>query len=334
MTNESNSSVNFTWGRMMALLSKITAPVTELAPTLLGFIGVDLGVDRLGLYVTRRSGDAAEFVLAGVHSGFKGDTKQLGEIASITYDPEGGLIQEIPTPGVGWDMIMIITPMNHNGDKLVNDDILAILAIDDTSTARKFTKEKMLLIQMIHWAMREFFTQREIIAAFRDRDPKTGLLNTKALADRVVEITEIRSRNKRKTDQPQKLYSVAFIDLDKFRDINTAYGEPFGDEVLKSFAKMLKDYFRPYDVVVRFGGEEFVVIIDELGEILKKRLEGFLEKAQDCEVSQGGIKHFGIPFSAGVVDIEPDESVDDAIKRAAALKKEAKDSGRATIMIT
>jgi diguanylate cyclase (GGDEF)-like protein len=321
---------NYNWGRILALLSRITSPVSELAPVLLDFISIDLLVDRLGLFVSRTSGDKTEFVLAGLHGGLKADKSKFGEVAEIFFDPNGGLIQESPTPDVGWDLLLLITPMDHNdSDKLKKEDILAILAIDDTSTAREFSQANKGLITVIHWALREFFTQRKIINLFRDTDPLTGLLNKNALAHRMKEIEELRKRSRRKND---KLLSLAMVDLDHFKNINTIYGEPFGDELLKAFSRILKEYFRTYDVVCRFGGEEFVIILDDLGEILVKRLEALLDYAQTLVVTHKGIKHKSIPFSAGVVDVDLEETVEAAIARAASLKQKAKEAGRAKIL--
>ncbi len=320
---------NYNWGRILALLSRITSPVSELAPVLLEFISIDLQVDRLGLFISRSSGDKTEFVLAGLHGGLKIDNSKFGEVTEISFDPHGGLIQEIPTPDVGWDLLLLITPMDHDKEKLKKEDVLAILAIDDTSTAREFSQANKGLITIIHWALREFFTQRQIINLFRDTDPLTGLLNKNALAHRIKEIEELRKRSRRKND---KLLSLAMVDLDNFKNINTAYGEPFGDELLKAFSLTLKEYFRTYDVVCRFGGEEFVIILDDLGEILVKRLEALLDYAQTLVVEHNSIKHKGIPFSAGVVDVDLEETIETAIARAAKLKQKAKEQGRAKIL--
>jgi len=57
--------------------------------------------------------------------------------------------------------------------------------------------------------------------------------------------------------------SLAFIDVDHFKQVNDTYGHAFGDTVLIGVAKVLKETVRENDIVVRFGGEEFVVVMPD-----------------------------------------------------------------------
>lgn len=319
-----SSEVLFFWGRMDSFLENITAPIEKLVPSLLENIAIDLKVDRLGLYVPRDSGENREFVLKGLFSGLEMDQLHFNEANGITYDPNRGPIQATPTEGVGWDLILVITPPGHTG-KINDEDVRAILAIDDTTSARRFSKENLTLISLLSRAMRSFFDQREIMAAYRDKDPKTGLLNYNALCDRVSEIEEIRARR-------GQLYSVGFLDLDHFGQTNKEYGEPFADVILVTFARELRDYFRSYDIVVRYGGEEFVVIINDLGEVLQKRVEGLLKRMIRMKIEENGSKKIGVRFSGGVVDVDPEESIEEAIERASKLKNKAKKEGRGKIL--
>jgi len=316
------------WKRSIALLWHVTEPITELAPVLLDYIAVDLQVDRLGLFFLRKSNGKKEFTLTAVKGKLLND--KLGEVYNMDLNFPESLIKEVPTEGVGWDLYLGITPLIEKvqAEKLGIDEneIIAVLAIDDTTTARKFSDGKKDLISHIHWALRGFFGQRAIIEAFRDRDPKTGLLNDKAFRARQKEIEELRKR------KDNRFYSVAFIDLDKFKDVNTKYGEPFGDVVLKKFSHIIRDHFRAYDIIFRVGGEEFVIIMEDFGEVLVKRLNSLLTYLQKVIVEDDGKKLHGIPFSGGVVDVLPDETMDSAIKRANQKKQLAKEQGRAVII--
>jgi two-component system cell cycle response regulator len=79
-------------------------------------------------------------------------------------------------------------------------------------------------------------------------DELTGLHNRRYLMNHVM--TMLR-------DMP---FSLAVVDLDHFKRINDTYGHDGGDKVLKEFANLLKDQVREHDSVIRFGGEEFIVI--------------------------------------------------------------------------
>lgn len=85
------------------------------------------------------------------------------------------------------------------------------------------------------------------------KDPQTGLYNHRYLAE-VIEPEFYRAR---RYGHP---LSVLMLDIDYFKSINDVYGHQFGDTVLKQFAAYIKRMVRRYDIVIRFGGEEFIII--------------------------------------------------------------------------
>ncbi|TYK65710.1 putative bifunctional diguanylate cyclase/phosphodiesterase [Colwellia echini] len=88
-------------------------------------------------------------------------------------------------------------------------------------------------------------------------DALTGLPNRNLLADRMQQTIE---RSNRKHNS----FAIAFIDLDRFKEINDTYGHSFGDELLCSIAEQFQHSMRSCDTLARFGGDEFVMILDEL----------------------------------------------------------------------
>ncbi|HID78938.1 MAG TPA: GGDEF domain-containing protein [Aquifex aeolicus] len=84
-------------------------------------------------------------------------------------------------------------------------------------------------------------------------DQLTGLLNRKALLEELKkEIAKIKRHNK-------ETLCLCFVDMDFFKKINDTYGHAEGDKVLKEFAKILKSNVRVYDIVGRWGGDEFIL---------------------------------------------------------------------------
>ena len=85
------------------------------------------------------------------------------------------------------------------------------------------------------------------------KDPHTGLYNRRYLKETLEKELSLAKRH------AQSL-SVLMMDIDYFKSVNDAYGHTFGDLVLKQFTKTLKKVIRKYDIIFRFGGEEFVII--------------------------------------------------------------------------
>jgi diguanylate cyclase (GGDEF)-like protein len=94
------------------------------------------------------------------------------------------------------------------------------------------------------------------------QDPVTGVAS-RYKAEMRIQLLMEGSRN----------YSVAIFDLDNFKHTNDLYGHPAGDALLKQFATELRSFFRPSDIVSRWGGDEFLVIVDCTAEEMRDRIE-------------------------------------------------------------
>ncbi len=100
--------------------------------------------------------------------------------------------------------------------------------------------------------------QREEWQRLAMRDPLTGLFNRRHFEDRLEEEFERAKRYKRS-------FSILMIDIDDFKKINDNYGHDTGDCVLRKIGEVLKTKTRRSDTQVRYGGDEFVLIVPEAG---------------------------------------------------------------------
>lgn len=89
-------------------------------------------------------------------------------------------------------------------------------------------------------------------------DPLTGIFNRRYFESRCQE--EIANIRRYKTP-----LTCMFLDIDKFKRVNDNFGHPAGDEVLRGVARQIKSQLRGNDVLARFGGEEFVVLLPKTG---------------------------------------------------------------------
>jgi diguanylate cyclase (GGDEF)-like protein/PAS domain S-box-containing protein len=89
-------------------------------------------------------------------------------------------------------------------------------------------------------------------------DALTGLTNRALFLDRLVRAIEHAQRH------PESLFAVLFLDLDRFKVINDSLGHSLGDQLLAACARKLEGCLRTVDTVSRFGGDEFVILLDDV----------------------------------------------------------------------
>lgn len=110
-------------------------------------------------------------------------------------------------------------------------------------------------------------------------DPLTGLLI------RPVILEQISRALARTARHPQRV-GVLFIDLDRLKQVNDAYGHATGDQLIRCFAEELQRSVRPCDAVARFGGDEFVVLLEDLHQSAEAEAVAgrVLDGVRTCEV--------------------------------------------------
>jgi diguanylate cyclase (GGDEF)-like protein len=154
-------------------------------------------------------------------------------------------------------------------------------------------------------------------------DPLTGLLNRRAMEELA------RFELKRHARYPSAL-TIGLIDIDRFKEINTRYLLPGGDEALRSLARILTNSLREVDSVGRIGGDEFLIIARETNEEGAKRLaERIRATVAATPIPYGGqIIRISVSVSFAVAEIEGPVDFDTMYRAAASAIKDAKDSGR------
>jgi len=98
-----------------------------------------------------------------------------------------------------------------------------------------------------------------------EQDTLTGLHNRRKLERQLTALLASRLGGRRRADDEGDVY-VAVLDLDKFKRVNDTYGHLIGDEVLLTFANLLRLSLRDHDFCYRYGGEEFIVILQKVDD--------------------------------------------------------------------
>jgi diguanylate cyclase (GGDEF)-like protein len=149
-------------------------------------------------------------------------------------------------------------------------------------------------------------------------DSLTGALNREGLRDALI--------NKwQPPPGPNNALAVVFVDVDHFKNVNDTHGHTVGDEVLRAFATAVRSEIRSTDKLVRWGGEEFLIVCPGSGPNEAHALAAKLREVIHFHIWPCGLR---LTASFGVTGLQHGEEIGDAIKRADEALYRAKSSGR------
>jgi diguanylate cyclase (GGDEF)-like protein len=153
---------------------------------------------------------------------------------------------------------------------------------------------------------------------YGERDTLTGLLNRKTFEASFDKM----ARGRAAAVEPAWL---GVVDIDRFKSINDKYGHLFGDEVLLLVSRLMRQAFRGADQLFRFGGEEFVIVLDRASAdgatIAFNRLRQAIEDYAFPQIGR-------VTISLGYTQVLPADSPASAVERADAALYYAKNHGR------
>ncbi len=181
---------------------------------------------------------------------------------------------------------------------IVRGEVVGILFLDWTKRKTFSEKERIILREIKDFIADVLESAYDIQDMFwlSYRDPLLKIYNRRVL-------DEISDRD--------DINYILFIDIDNFKQVNDIYGHAKGDEVLKGIATILKKIIRKEDLLIRWGGDEFVICVKNGEEDIVKRIKERIE-----ETVYERFKTLNISVSIGITRIEPGESLKDAIERA------------------
>jgi diguanylate cyclase (GGDEF)-like protein len=167
-------------------------------------------------------------------------------------------------------------------------------------------------------------TRREaILRIMANHDQLTGLFNRYYLL-------ETLGRELSRARRLQVPVTVAILDIDHFKDYNDNFGHEAGDEVLRAIATMLKDAVRSFDIVCRYGGEEFLIVfLDSAAATAVPRLSQICQEIRQRTYLYQGNTMPSVTLSIGVAEFpHHGRSVDALIRAADRALYAAKKAGR------
>ena len=195
----------------------------------------------------------------------------------------------------------------------------------DSLTARDELRGMRERAQATEAELCKLHQELDRVSAQARHDPLTGALNRKGLDEALNrEVSNVRRK--------ESPLCMAMLDIDNFKNFNDQLGHTTGDVALAHLVSVALEVMRPQDTLARYGGEEFVILLPDTP--LAQGIEAMtrLQRELTKRFFMAGTEKVMITFSAGVAQIEDDETGPEAIKRADQAMYLAKRSGKNRVL--
>lgn len=201
----------------------------------------------------------------------------------------------------------------------INSEVVILFNLDNFEKEDAFTEESVKLAKLFanHLAIvmqrinleKQLLEEQELMEYISFHDALTGLANRRMFEEFSEKMISLAKREGKKV-------SVLFMDLSKFKKINDEYGHQFGDEVLKIIGSRLGKTIRGSDLVSRFGGDEFVMILyDCSADEAERFVQRLIELIEEPINIEGKILH--VSANVGIAEYPQDgENIDQLIRNA------------------
>jgi len=195
-----------------------------------------------------------------------------------------------------------------------------LLYLIDIVVSERLTPE----LRTVLMGLIEYFSNHVALLDYAETDTLTGLPNRKTFDKHLFEVLgqaavdddrepSAETALRRRKGSHDGRYWLAVCDIDHFKAVNDQHGHLIGDEVLVTFAHLMRDAFRYHDQLFRFGGEEFVVVIQPTsGEAVHRAFERFRTLVEKHLFGRVG----RISVSIGYCQLVPNDTPSDVIDRA------------------
>lgn len=177
-----------------------------------------------------------------------------------------------------------------------------------------------------HWQSREVVERLKFLEREALLDPLTGLVNRRHMAASL-------ERHLTELERYGWPFGVLFADIDHFKQINDRFGHATGDKVLKLVALTLTNSLRPFDDIGRWGGEEFLALVANVGAAQLRQIgERARRLVENSDLQIDGMR-IGVTISIGATIARLGDTLDSLVDRADQLMYLGKKRGRNVLVV-
>lgn len=252
-------------------------------------------------------------------------TDPLSALETLADSPPEIILLDMNMPGAtGQELAKVI----RQQDAFLSIPIVFLSAESDVGRQREAMSlggdeflQKPIEPEHLISAVRSRIIRYRALRALMVRDSLTGLLNHTSFKERLrAEVTRARRLN--------KTLSVGLIDIDHFKNVNDSHGHPAGDRVIRNLSRLLKQRLRGADVIGRYGGEEFAIVLVDTAIAAAEGVVDGLRKSFSAIEQQAGDMAFRCTFSAGLAQCPPYMDAESLIQAADEALYRSKHEGR------
>lgn len=216
-------------------------------------------------------------------------------------------------------LVILLLDGMHNTMRIIFTTVLPIIA---------FSIHHLMLKRSEHFTqtlVANLYNERDRFSNLSMIDPLTGLYNRRGLENKINMLSA----------PPSGRHYVVLLDIDHFKAYNDNYGHTMGDQALVQVAIAIRDSVRSRDIVVRYGGEEFLVLLTHVSEEYATQLaERVRQRVQELKIPHrfNQLETTTVTLSAGISALHKLD-VASAIRAADAALYQAKNNGRNNIQL-
>jgi len=303
------------WLFALKIVKSLDDNIYKFISTLIDEISQDFGIDRIAFFVKEQDKDFIVKVKIGPELPNINEPYPLEEELTDDQMENHHIIQD-PKADIGFDLYIPIKILGK---------VVGVIALDDTTLEREFTSDEQETFINLAIILNEIIANKNHLFELVYVDALTLVKSRRFLQEKNGSLFEGKT-------------CVAMLDIDYFKDINDRYGHQTGDKILNEFGTFITEKVRDDDIVIRYGGEEFLIIFNKIPlEVAEERLNALKNQyaLKIQKTTENKTIDRNITFSAGLAPIpnSTDLKHEIIIEKADKALYKAKESGRNKIIV-